>query len=96
MPSLCFTKAAGCRRYRHDKHAEAKLAREAELPYATVAMVTDYDRWRETEKPVEVAAVLEIMRQNTEGARRLLGDVARLGSNAVAARGLRGFSILRS
>ena len=29
---------------------EAKLAREAELPYATVAMVTDYDCWRENEK----------------------------------------------
>jgi 5'-methylthioadenosine phosphorylase len=37
---------------------EAKLAREAELPYALVAMVTDYDAWREGEAAVDVAAVL--------------------------------------
>ena len=59
---------------------EAKLAREAELPYATVAMVTDYDCWREGEGPVEVAAILDVMRRNTETARRLVADVlARLG-----------------
>ncbi|MFQ5564240.1 MAG: S-methyl-5'-thioadenosine phosphorylase [Parvularculaceae bacterium] len=59
---------------------EAKLAREAELPFASVAMVTDYDCWREEEKAVEVADVLEIMRANTDAARRLVADVAaRLG-----------------
>ncbi len=59
---------------------EAKLAREAELPYATLAMVTDYDCWREESGPVEVAGILEIMRRNTEAARRLIADVvARLG-----------------
>jgi 5'-methylthioadenosine phosphorylase len=59
---------------------EAKLAREAELPYATVAMVTDYDCWREETEAVEVAAILEVMRQNTEKARALVVDVAkRLG-----------------
>lgn len=50
---------------------EAKLAREAELPYATVAMVTDYDCWHEQEGPVEVSKVLEIMRANTQNAARL-------------------------
>jgi len=76
-----FYKGAGANVIGMTNMPEAKLAREAELPYATVAMVTDYDCWHETEKPVEVAAVLEIMRQNTEGARRLLADVApRLGA----------------
>lgn len=56
---------------------EARLAREAELPYASVAMVTDYDCWREGEKPVEVADVLAVMKSNTERARALVADVAR-------------------
>ncbi len=59
---------------------EAKLAREAELPYATVAMVTDYDCWREGEDAVEVADILQVMRKNTDAARRMLADlVLRLG-----------------
>lgn len=59
---------------------EAKLAREAELPYATVAMITDYDCWREGEDGVEVAGILEIMRKNTQAAKRMLADlVPRLG-----------------
>ncbi len=56
---------------------EAKLAREAELPYASVAMVTDYDCWREGEKPVEVSDVLAVMQANTAKARALIADVAR-------------------
>jgi 5'-methylthioadenosine phosphorylase len=56
---------------------EAKLAREAELPYATVAMVTDYDCWREESSHVEVAGILEVMRRNSEAARRLVADVVR-------------------
>ncbi|MEM8936061.1 MAG: S-methyl-5'-thioadenosine phosphorylase [Pseudomonadota bacterium] len=61
---------------------EAKLAREAELPYASVAMVTDYDCWHETEAPVEVEHVLAIMRDNTANAARLIERVAgRLGPN---------------
>ncbi|MEK7266918.1 MAG: S-methyl-5'-thioadenosine phosphorylase [Pseudomonadota bacterium] len=59
---------------------EAKLAREAELPYATVAMVTDYDCWREGGGAVEVAHILEVMRKNTEAAREMLGEISmRLG-----------------
>ncbi|MEO1251905.1 MAG: S-methyl-5'-thioadenosine phosphorylase [Pseudomonadota bacterium] len=59
---------------------EAKLAREAELPYASIAMVTDYDCWRETEGPVDVASVLEIMKQNNENALRVIPELAkRLG-----------------
>jgi 5'-methylthioadenosine phosphorylase len=48
---------------------EAKLAREAELPYATIAMVTDYDCWREGEAAVEVTNVLEVMAANTSKAK---------------------------
>jgi 5'-methylthioadenosine phosphorylase len=55
---------------------EAKLAREAELPYALVAMVTDYDAWREGEAAVDVAAVLAQVGANgvlaRETVRRLL------------------------
>tara|TARA_R110002072_G_scaffold152319_10_gene301992 strand:- start:3416 stop:3856 length:441 start_codon:yes stop_codon:yes gene_type:complete len=51
---------------------EARLAREAELPYASVAMVTDYDCWREHTESVDVALVLEVMRANTVKAKQLL------------------------
>src|SRR5690349_20234409 len=51
---------------------EAKLAREAELCYATVALVTDYDCWHETEEAVTVEAILATLRQNVALAKRLL------------------------
>lgn len=57
---------------------EARLAREAELPYASVAMVTDYDCWRRDEKPVEVADVLAVMKANTARAKALLPVLAAL------------------
>lgn len=60
---------------------EAKLAREAELPYATIAMVTDYDCWRENDEGVEVSKVLEVMKGNTANAIRLISAIAaHLGS----------------
>ncbi len=55
---------------------EAKLAREAELPYATIAMVTDYDCWREDEAAVEVTNVLEIMAANTAKAKAVIAELA--------------------
>ena len=55
---------------------EAKLAREAELPYATLAMVTDYDCWREAEEAVNVTNVLEIMGRNSALARRTVVELA--------------------
>ena len=57
---------------------EAKLAREAELPYATLAMVTDYDCWRSQSEAVEVANVLETMAQNTEKASRVIGSLTKV------------------
>ena len=52
---------------------EAKLAREAELSYATIAMVTDYDCWHPEHAAVEVASILKIMHENSAKAARLLG-----------------------
>lgn len=51
---------------------EARLAREAELPYATLAMVTDYDCWREEAEAVSVSHVLDVMATNTALARRII------------------------
>lgn len=57
---------------------EAKLAREAELPYATMAMVTDYDCWRDSSEAVSVANVLEIMQSNTAAAKKAVAELARM------------------
>lgn len=64
---------------------EARLAREAELPYALVGMVTDYDCWRENLAPVEVSAVLEVMHENARKARLLVENfLAHLPEKRVA------------
>jgi 5'-methylthioadenosine phosphorylase len=55
---------------------EAKLAREAELPYSLLALATDYDCWHETEETVTVEAIVAVMKQNAAGARRTLGELA--------------------
>ena len=55
---------------------EAKLAREAELPYALVAMVTDYDCWHEEHEHVTVEQVIRVLTANAENARRLIKRVA--------------------
>ena len=57
---------------------EARLAREAELPYAMLAMVTDYDCWREDEAGVEAAHVFEVMHANAARARDALRGLAAL------------------
>lgn len=49
---------------------EAKLAREAELPYATMAMVTDYDCWHEGHGNVDVASVIAVMQKNSAMAQK--------------------------
>ena len=51
---------------------EAFLAREAEMCYAVMAHVTDYDVWHETEEPVSVEAVIRILQQNTSLAQRAI------------------------
>lgn len=54
---------------------EARLAREAELPYATVALATDYDCWHQTEESVNVAAVLAVLQQNVRTAQAMLREL---------------------
>ena len=54
---------------------EAKLAREAELCYATVAMVTDYDSWHSEHDDVDGATVLRVLQANADRARALIREV---------------------
>ncbi|MBL8831111.1 MAG: S-methyl-5'-thioadenosine phosphorylase, partial [Rhodospirillales bacterium] len=62
---------------------EAKLAREAELCYATVAMVTDYDCWHPDHDAVTVDAVIKVLLANADKARALVKAVApRVASRA--------------
>jgi len=56
---------------------EAKLAREAEISYATVAMVTDYDCWHEEHGAVDVASVIKVMNDNAAKAAALVARVLR-------------------
>ena len=55
---------------------EAKLAREAELCYATVAMVTDYDCWHPNHDDVTVDAIIKVLLANADNARSLVKKVA--------------------
>jgi 5'-methylthioadenosine phosphorylase len=55
---------------------EAKLAREAEIAYATIAMVTDFDCWHPDHDAVDVAAVMAVARENASKAARLIARVA--------------------
>jgi 5'-methylthioadenosine phosphorylase len=56
---------------------EAKLAREAELCYATVAMVTDFDCWHPDHDAVTVQDIIRVLVDNAEKAKRLVGRLAR-------------------
>ncbi len=56
---------------------EAVLAREAELPLAVLAMVTDWDAWREGEAAVDTVSVLEVLTANAARARAVVAEVAR-------------------
>ena len=57
---------------------EAKLAREAEISYATLAMVTDYDCWREGHDDVTIDAVIAVMHQNSGNAQKVVKAAVRL------------------
>jgi 5'-methylthioadenosine phosphorylase len=56
---------------------EARLAREAELPYALLAMVTDYDCWRESAEAVDVTQILAVLHDNVGKARATLAALAK-------------------
>ena len=66
---------------------EAKLAREAEICYATVAMVTDYDCWHPNHDDVTVEAIIQVLTQNAEKARTLVRHAApRISDDSTAAK----------
>jgi len=54
---------------------EAMLANEAEIPYAAVAMSTDYDCWKEDEEPVSWEEILAVFNQNADSVKKLLMNV---------------------
>lgn len=54
---------------------EAKLAREAELPYVTIAFATDYDCWHQTAEVVSVDAVLAVLKRNGDLAQRIIAEI---------------------
>ena len=56
---------------------EAKLAREAEICYASIAMVTDYDCWHDDHADVEVADIVAVLTSNADRGRALVVEVAR-------------------
>jgi 5'-methylthioadenosine phosphorylase len=55
---------------------EAKLAREAEICYSTVAMVTDYDSWHPDHGSVDITSIIKVMQANAESARKLVARLA--------------------
>ena len=55
---------------------EAKLAREAEIPYCTIGMVTDYDCWHPDHDNVEVDVIVRVLLNNADKARSLIKQVA--------------------
>ena len=69
--SLAY-KAMGCHVIGMTAMPEAKLAREAEISYATIAMVTDFDCWHPDHDEVDVAAVIKVVHENAAKAGKLL------------------------
>jgi len=55
-------------------YQEAKLAREAEICYSTMAMITDYDCWHETEENVDVLSVIQVLKDNIKTAQNIIKD----------------------
>ena len=60
---------------------EAKLAREAEIRYCTVAMVTDYDCWHPNHDEVDVAMVIETLQKNASNAQNMIKEVIKTFKN---------------
>ncbi len=56
---------------------EARMAREAEICYVTLAMVTDYDCWHEEEEDAHTASILEVLRQNVKTAQQVVANLVR-------------------
>jgi 5'-methylthioadenosine phosphorylase len=70
-------RAEGCGIIGMTAMPEAALAREAEVPYCTLAFVTDYDCWREDEDAVSVDAVLAVLKKNVDASKKIVLNVLR-------------------
>jgi 5'-methylthioadenosine phosphorylase len=66
----------GLRRHRHDQHARGQARREAEICYASVAMVTDFDSWHPDHGSVDITSIIQVMQANADSARRLVARLA--------------------
>ena len=64
-------------RHRDDEPQEAKLAREAEICYVTIAMVTDYDCWHDEHDAVEVTDILRVLQQNAANACQVIAQAVK-------------------
>ena len=62
---------------------EAKLAREAEICYSTIALATDYDCWHHSEEAVTVEAVLAVMKHNVETSKAMIREAVRMLSGSL-------------
>ena len=76
--SRMYRESWGCDVIGMTNMPEAKLAREAELCYATVAMVTDYDSWHPDHGEVDISSILKVAGENADKARRLVAAVVPL------------------
>lgn len=73
--SKMYRESWGCDVIGMTNMPEAKLAREAEICYATVAMVTDYDSWHPDHGEVDISEILKVMHENGDNARKLIQTV---------------------
>ncbi|MEM7506511.1 MAG: S-methyl-5'-thioadenosine phosphorylase [Pseudomonadota bacterium] len=73
--SKMYRESWGCDVIGMTNMPEAKLAREAEICYATVAMVTDYDSWHPDHGEVDIQSIIQVMHANVAKAKALLSEV---------------------
>mgnify|MGYP001218062967 FL=1 len=68
----------GCSIIGMTNHTEARLAKEAEIAYSSLSMVTDYDCWHQTHQEVSVEMVMENLRTNTVVANKIVFEIAKV------------------
>ena len=68
----------GCSIIGMTNHTEARLAKEAEIAYSSLSMVTDYDCWHQTQQEVSVEMILDNLRANTEVANNIIFELAKV------------------
>ena len=76
--SKLYREVWGCHVIGMTNMPEAKLAREAEICYVSVAMVTDYDSWHDDHGAVDITSIIEVMQKNGDHARALVKQLPKL------------------